>query len=129
MPLEELPLQSVLYFEPTPADIAVSYLSGLCAAEGRLVERELVAGLYRDPAQSSEAIPKWDLRRNINTLQVLSATANSIEHAKSRECDENGHGDGAPAGNLLSIRRSETLSFLDGMLHLNSMYHTTVRKL
>ncbi|KAJ6613441.1 hypothetical protein B0H10DRAFT_1666509, partial [Mycena sp. CBHHK59/15] len=40
IPVSELPLQTILYFEPCPAAAAVSYLQGLCCAEGYIVDRD-----------------------------------------------------------------------------------------
>ena len=135
VPLEDLPLQSVLYFEPCHPTVAVPYLRGLCAAEGRLVQQDVISGLYNifSPDQSSNAVAGWDLRRNINALQVLCATANSIEYANlsGNISEANGTFLTSPRSrqrkSQISMRASETLSFLDGILDLDSMYYGTVR--
>ncbi|KAF9485350.1 hypothetical protein BDN70DRAFT_871383 [Pholiota conissans] len=132
VPMDELPLQSILHFEACPPGIAVPYLQALCAAEGRAVERELVSSLYTDPIPEQQdsdiflamAHPKNDLRQTINALQIVCLTANGVEYVDPRL---------KPSGNinvpdipfqsqgkpLISVKRSESLSFLDGVLALD----------
>ncbi|CDO69309.1 hypothetical protein BN946_scf184976.g28 [Trametes cinnabarina] len=93
VPLEDLPLQTTLHFYPCPVSLATSYLYALCAAEGRPVDRDVIARMYEAgsnctnnrPADSSvhpESVQQSppDLRRTINQLQLGEV---SIEPSKS----------------------------------------------
>lgn len=139
VPIEELPLQNILYFEPCSPGIATSYLQGLCMAEGHLVEKEFVSSLYMDPIPeqqcsdifSVEPLPKHDLRRTINALQAVCTTANSVEYTDSRS-NLSGHvniQDGpflSQGKSLISMKRSESLSFLDGALQPDFVHNFMV---
>jgi hypothetical protein len=67
IPIEILPIQTVLRFQPCPPDVAVSYLQGICHAENRLLSRETLYRLYR-----GRTGPHYspDLRRTINDIQL-----------------------------------------------------------
>lgn len=62
VPTSELPLQTLLEYRPCPAEVAGSYLHGLCCAEGHIVDRSVLTKLY---AQG------YDLRHTIHRLQML----------------------------------------------------------
>ncbi|KAJ7771367.1 hypothetical protein DFH07DRAFT_914076 [Mycena maculata] len=62
VPTSELPLQTILEFEPCPPDVAGSYLQGLCCAEGHIVDRDVLAKMYARGC---------DLRHIIHRLQLL----------------------------------------------------------
>lgn len=63
VPVDDLPLQTVLEFQPCPSDVAGSYLQGLCCAEGSIVKREVLARMYANGGH--------DLRHTILRLQGL----------------------------------------------------------
>ncbi|KAK7061722.1 transcription initiation factor [Favolaschia claudopus] len=63
IPIADLPLQTILYFQPCPSEIAGSYLQGLCCAEGHIVDRNVLAKMY--------AKGGFDLRHTILRLQLL----------------------------------------------------------
>ncbi|KAJ7228650.1 hypothetical protein GGX14DRAFT_414058 [Mycena pura] len=62
VPVDELPLQTILEFRPCPSGVAGSYLQGLCCAEGHIVDRDTLINLYA---------PGFDLRHTIHRLQLL----------------------------------------------------------
>ncbi|KAH9892825.1 hypothetical protein C8Q73DRAFT_791823 [Cubamyces lactineus] len=83
VPLDILPLQTVLHFSPCPTPIAASYLQALGSVEGRPLERGVAERLYEnkrtpdDYAQFDAVVhpifvpqPTADLRRAINQLQL-----------------------------------------------------------
>ncbi|KII95183.1 hypothetical protein PLICRDRAFT_34020 [Plicaturopsis crispa FD-325 SS-3] len=83
VPIDDLPLQNVLTFEPCPSPLAASYLQGMCAAEGSFPDRDALVRLYETTAQlhtidlpdvplhpHTETLPKPDLRRAIHQLQL-----------------------------------------------------------
>ncbi|KAJ7433848.1 hypothetical protein B0H11DRAFT_749926 [Mycena galericulata] len=42
VPTSDLPLQTILEFDPCPPDVAGSYLQGLCCVEGHIVDRDVL---------------------------------------------------------------------------------------
>ncbi|KAJ7498919.1 hypothetical protein FB451DRAFT_1427460 [Mycena latifolia] len=62
VPASELPLQTILEYQPCPPAVAGSYLQGLCCAEGHIVDRNVLTKMY---AQG------YDLRHTIHRLQLL----------------------------------------------------------
>jgi hypothetical protein len=79
--MHDLALQSVLKFSPCPAQVAASYLQGLCLAEGHFFERDAVMRLIesakhvrsvdpQDAHLTAGELPVPDLRRTINQLQL-----------------------------------------------------------
>ncbi|KAJ7129668.1 P-loop containing nucleoside triphosphate hydrolase protein [Mycena epipterygia] len=62
IPTIELPLQTILNFQPCPPAIAGSYLQGLCCAEGHIVDRDVLTKMYANGN---------DLRHTIHRLQLL----------------------------------------------------------
>ena len=88
VPTLELPLQTILTFQACPAQVAASYLQGLCSAEGYLVERDSLLGLYDLTCKSTDIplssfarvsdFPVPDLRRTINCLQLRCSTIGAI---------------------------------------------------
>ncbi|KAK2466213.1 hypothetical protein APHAL10511_001855 [Amanita phalloides] len=70
VPVSDLPLQTVLEFEPCAATVAASYLQAVCCQEGRLVDREALVQLYEVPYETSSLmVSAPDLRRTIHRLQ------------------------------------------------------------
>ncbi|KAJ6539350.1 P-loop containing nucleoside triphosphate hydrolase protein [Mycena capillaripes] len=63
VPTSELPLQTILEFQPPLPDVAGSYLQGLCCAEGSIVNRDVLSKMY--------AKGGYDLRHTIHRLQLL----------------------------------------------------------
>lgn len=89
VPIQDLPLQTILSFQPCPPSIAASYLQSLCFMEGHPVERDSLLQLYGstsklDPIDIpnssippiSNKSPTYDLRRTINRLQIWCMPAN-----------------------------------------------------
>ena len=83
VPLDILPLQTVLHFSPCPTPVAASYLQAIGSIEGRPLERSVAERLYEnkrplcDDARFDAAVhpifvpqPTADLRRAINQLQL-----------------------------------------------------------
>ena len=85
-------MQSILIFQPCPPPIAASYLQGLCLAEGRLVDRNILlqlCGFTRridvfdmpdsplNPLTGSLPVP--DLRRAIHRLQLWRSIRTATE--------------------------------------------------
>ena len=85
VPLEDLPLQSVLHFVPCLTSLASSYLQLACLSENHCLDRILAADLYEGTLYRSTAIQEDnhvqflhartdppsppDLRRTLNQLQ------------------------------------------------------------
>ncbi|KAJ7682798.1 P-loop containing nucleoside triphosphate hydrolase protein [Mycena polygramma] len=63
VPTSELPLQTILEFQPCLPDVAGSYLQGICCAEGYIVSRDTLSRMY--------AKGGCDLRHIIHRLQLL----------------------------------------------------------
>ncbi|KAF8195887.1 P-loop containing nucleoside triphosphate hydrolase protein [Mycena galopus ATCC 62051] len=63
IPTGDLPLQTILEFQPCESDVAGSYLQGLCCAEGFIVNRDVLTKMYANGG--------YDLRHTIHRLQVL----------------------------------------------------------
>ncbi|KAF7352787.1 Transcription initiation factor [Mycena venus] len=63
IPTSDLPLQTILEFQPCQSDVAGSYLHGLCCAEGYIVNRDVLTKMY--------AKGGYDLRHTIHRLQML----------------------------------------------------------
>lgn len=87
VPIQDLPLQTILTFQPCSTPVAVSYLQGLCCAEGYLVERRSLLQLYESTYELSSIdlpdnpalpgsgyLPVPDLRRAIHNLQLWCPT-------------------------------------------------------
>ncbi|KAG1754043.1 uncharacterized protein EDB91DRAFT_1043911, partial [Suillus paluster] len=88
VPTTDLPLQSVLRFQPCPSGPAVTFLQCLCLTEGCAVPREKLIQLYETTytTQSmdlpdaplnprTEPLPSPDLRRSITQLQLICTDA------------------------------------------------------
>ncbi|THV08552.1 hypothetical protein K435DRAFT_15507 [Dendrothele bispora CBS 962.96] len=71
IPVEDLPLQTILNFEPCPPPVAVSYLQAICCAQGYTVKREAMSQLHDGMGlgEESEMLSR-DLRRSIHCLQL-----------------------------------------------------------
>ncbi|KAI6047181.1 hypothetical protein EDC04DRAFT_2556550 [Pisolithus marmoratus] len=85
IPIESLPLQTILVFESCPSPVAVSYLQSVMVAQGCPVPRERLMALYETTAtidgiepplySRTEPLPSPDLRRTITQLQMLCLSA------------------------------------------------------
>ncbi|KAG1907183.1 uncharacterized protein F5891DRAFT_1000463 [Suillus fuscotomentosus] len=88
VPVADLPLQSVLTFQPCPSEPAVTFLQCLCATQGYAIPRDKLIQLYETTyiVQSmdlpdaplnprTEPLPPPDLRRSITQLQLICTDA------------------------------------------------------
>ncbi|KAG2348913.1 hypothetical protein BDR05DRAFT_1055839 [Suillus weaverae] len=88
VPVADLPLQSVLTFQPCPSEPAVTFLQCLCATQGCAIPRDKLIQLYETTyiVQSmdlpdaplnprTEPLPPPDLRRSITQLQLICIDA------------------------------------------------------
>ncbi|OAX43492.1 hypothetical protein K503DRAFT_847156 [Rhizopogon vinicolor AM-OR11-026] len=93
VPIADLPLQTVLRFQPCPSGPAVTFLQCLCLTEGYAIPREKLTQIYETThtTQSmdlpdvplnprTEPLPLPDLRRSITQLQMICMDA--IHEAK-----------------------------------------------
>lgn len=94
VPMDGLPLQKVLYFEPCAANIATSYLQGLARAEGYTIPPEWIRELYSDtyrlagtdipsdtgPTTAHVELPDFDLRKAIHHLQMWCTTGSGRKY-------------------------------------------------
>ncbi|KAF8165342.1 hypothetical protein B0H34DRAFT_688843 [Crassisporium funariophilum] len=132
VPLSDLPLQTILKFEPCPPDIATSYLQSLCSAEGYLVDQKYLHHLYTATqsqdqwplvAVSRNDVAAPDLRRTIHTLQVLCTSRDYLrsESAIDQSIEAFSRSPSLAAElSRFSTKRSEFLSYLDSELILDS---------
>lgn len=151
IPAQDLPLQSIIQFEPCPTDVAASYLQAVCFAEGYTVDRDLISHLYLYPLQGDPAkifSPSFptatpDLRRTLNALQIKCATfakpapgiipaCNSLAVEGPSEADAaEAHPFAQPVAERKARalgKKSEFLSFLDGELVRDPSDIITVRQ-
>lgn len=84
VPVDELPLQKILYFEPCEPEVGAAYLQGLTYAEGYQLPLETLWQIYCDtyelvgadmPQDASAPtahceLPGFDLRRSIHGVQM-----------------------------------------------------------
>ncbi|KAG1755688.1 hypothetical protein EDB19DRAFT_1624441 [Suillus lakei] len=88
VPVADLPLQSVLAFQPCPSEPAVTFLQCLCLTQGYAIPRDKLIQLYETThiVQSmdlpdaplnprTETLPLPDLRRSITQLQLICTDA------------------------------------------------------
>lgn len=88
VPVADLPLQSVLTFQPCPSEPAVTFLQCLCVTQGYAIPRDKLIQLYETTyiVQSmdlpgaplnprTEPLPLPDLRRSITQLQLICTDA------------------------------------------------------
>ncbi|KAH7887737.1 hypothetical protein F5I97DRAFT_1806207 [Phlebopus sp. FC_14] len=88
VPLGDLPLQTILVFEPCPTPLAVTFLQCLSLREGCVIPREDLEVLYESTHTldqldapdaplypRTEPIPVRDLRRSISQLQMVCTSA------------------------------------------------------
>lgn len=47
VPLDDLPVQSILYYQACPTPVATSYLQAMCYKEGTLIDRRCIEDLYK----------------------------------------------------------------------------------
>lgn len=145
MPLADLPLQTVIQFESCAADIGLSYLQALCSVEGYSVGRDVLSQLSAHPSQSNEGSQplgrsdRLDLRRTLNNLQMRCTTAPDSELRQGRvgiqasskvDCNpEEISPEAHPSegqSERLSMKKSESLSYLDSNLIGDVSNHLTV---
>ncbi|KAF9568897.1 P-loop containing nucleoside triphosphate hydrolase protein [Agrocybe pediades] len=130
VPISELPLQSIIYFEPCPVEVATSYLEALCLAEGYAVERKAVSRLYMYPdCDSGLNDPRPDLRRTINSLQVICSTNCSPQHrsepiGSSSTLQQNSRSTGRKL-----VDKIQFMSYLDGNLVQNCVDYDVTTEL
>ena len=117
VPVQDLPLQSILFFRPCPGNAATYYLQALCAAEGYHVDWKDIERLYSNPL--GRVVPDEygcsnapDLRATINALQLSSSGATA---ARREQTEETGSKDCVSLDVLpqLSVRRVDFFSVLD----------------
>lgn len=83
IPTEDLPLQTILQFQPCPSNVAATYMQIMCLAEGRLFDHQSLIHLYESTNDLcpvdlpdapihplSEGLPLPDLRKCIHRLQL-----------------------------------------------------------
>jgi hypothetical protein len=83
VPTNDLPLQTILQFQPCPEAPATSYLQAMCMAEGHLIEPETLLQVYKrtyiplsvdmpdEPMNPrTEKLPSQDLRKAIHHIQL-----------------------------------------------------------
>jgi hypothetical protein len=93
IPLEDLPLQDILYFEPCSTPLAVAYLGRLCSEEGHAVDTRQLTEIYERPYDMfaldiineplnplAAPFPFRDLRRAIHQLQFLCTNKPELYH-------------------------------------------------
>ena len=101
VPVVDLPLQSVLVFEPCPSAVAATFLQCVSLAEGSLVPHEDLMALYesrhaiyglevpdRPGYPRTEPVRLPDLRRSITELQMLLAGARHGSGSEMHQGDE-----------------------------------------
>lgn len=147
VPVQELPLQTVIQLDSCPADIGISYLQALCSVEGYSVGRDVLSGLSAYSFQSHVAQPagssdRVDLRRTLNNLQIRCTTTSESEVRKghigiegtsrvacnSEEISTEAHPASGQAKARISMKKSEFLSYLDGNLVGDASRRLTVRR-
>lgn len=155
IPINDLPLQNILYFNACAAPIAVSYLRTLCCAEGYDTGPDLLKKLYRtDTIQDEPLLNPFltdksqtsDLRRTINALQVLCGTSDRSESpgvadhtltmsgningakASEMETSSSGHCGQERSQPRMSVPGSDTLSYLDCAVELEALHRFAVSK-
>jgi hypothetical protein len=141
VPVDSLPIQTMLEFVPCPSPLAVSYLQRLCLAERCSIDKEHVLELYQSTHEvlsvdvpdspihpDAHPFPSPDLRRSIHQLQFQCACPPLVQHvyAPSKEnggtleVDRAAAVEGSekdPAFTLFRVQKhAETLSLLDSHL-------------
>ncbi|KAJ7700095.1 P-loop containing nucleoside triphosphate hydrolase protein [Mycena rosella] len=106
VPTSELPLQTILEFQPCPAPVAGSYLQGLCCAEGHIVDRNVLTKMY---AQG------YDLRHTIHRLQLL---CQGFPLGSRAELDQLLDWNAAPRQ---SVPHADLISFMDAYMTRGSL--------
>ncbi|ORX36758.1 hypothetical protein BD324DRAFT_627072 [Kockovaella imperatae] len=116
IPIDTLPLQTVLYFQPPPSYLAIPFLETLAQQYG--ISPNRAVDLYHGccvsscgvvnhldqplPPNGSEPIKRFDLRRAINQLQFDRKVCRSSKRQPQDDLDE--------------FRRIEVLSFCDAFV-------------
>ncbi|KAG6817411.1 hypothetical protein H0H87_009056 [Tephrocybe sp. NHM501043] len=103
IPTQDLPLQTILTFQPCRPPLAASYLQALCFSEGHhMFQRDALLRMYEASAPTRDAIDTPDipnpaisgdlftpdLRRTINNLQFLCTSASKSGPASGWEHGE-----------------------------------------
>lgn len=129
VPVQDLPLQSILFFRPCLGNAAAYYLQALCAAEGYRVDWKDIERLASDPF--GRMVPNEyggcanapDLRATINALHMSSSGATA---SRREQAEETGSKDCLSLDTVpqLSVRRVDFFSFLDAYVEqdLSSKY-------
>lgn len=114
IPINSLPLQTILHFQPPPSYVAQAYLGAIAQRHGVSVD---ITQLYADctrapydlvaqplPPNGNEPLELFDLRAAINQMQAHRGHASDRQdHRRSHMCTD-----------LVDlVRQIETLSFAD----------------
>ncbi|PPQ98540.1 hypothetical protein CVT24_004031 [Panaeolus cyanescens] len=142
VPIQELPLQTILEFRACPSETATSYLQSLCRAEGFAMDREPIMKLYsghkeQEDSWSTSTLPSTcDLRRAIYGLQVSCTSGNDMDsrsRAQSQGPELRGINEPEAtkrgAGGGFNWRQSEYLSFIDCELVLDKTQSLMIKEL
>lgn len=113
VPLEQLPLQTVLHFQPAPADLAISYLDSLARHSG-VLQPGYAAHLHHRctitpqnvldrplPPNGNEPLGAFDLRRAIVQMQLERAGESEFE---TQSPTETAPPDFVPASRAVELR-------------------------
>lgn len=131
VPVGELPLQSILVFEPCPSRIAASFLQALSLTEGKHVPHEDLMRLYErtqcvDGVDTADAprtgpLPLPDLRRSIMELQILCADTSEGD-AEEEARNDRRSGRAISADEWVEMKRaSEVMSHVDAQVRCVGM--------
>ncbi|KAH9482666.1 Telomere length regulation protein elg1 [Psilocybe cubensis] len=121
VPTQDLPLQTIIEFEPCPTDVAASYLQAVCLSEGYQVDRNLISRMYLYPLEGDRTglysascrTAGRDLRRTINALQIKCGRFTRATANEERDRSKDGPG---VVRRMAFGEKSEFLSFLDAEL-------------
>jgi len=116
LPLEDLPIQAHLVFEPCPESLAQSYLRCLALAEGHMLDR---VALTRKPLPTEPYPFYLDLRKAINRIQLWCGEADW--HPRSRLESAACVGDWATDTSIESAT-GDRVERLDHLVDMHDMY-------
>lgn len=133
VPIDDLPLQSVIQFTPCPADVATSYLQALCSAEGYTINRDVISQLYEGQLISAPKLQRIspsrapDLRRTINELEIRCSThsGSHVQLTGGSRVEPVPDVSRTEAG--LSMKKYEFFSYLDSNIDTDPSATFTVR--
>jgi len=138
IPLEDLPIQSHLVFEPCPASLALSYLRCLALAEGHMLDRGNIQQHYKNwnlglrvdyPDRPIHPLPTDgrpfypDLRAAINRLQFWCAPRNQQDGAAANSAVR--IGDWATDGLIASVKGIDRVERLGHLVDMHDLYQLT----